>query len=35
MAFIIPRLLHLVDNYSFFLFGPRAVGKSTLDLLHN
>jgi len=26
----IPRLLHLPPNKSFFLFGPRNTGKSTL-----
>lgn len=27
---MIPRLVTLQDNYSFFLFGPRGSGKSTL-----
>jgi len=27
---MVPRLLKLIKNYSFFLFGPRGAGKSTL-----
>ena len=27
---MIPRLLQLPDDESFFLFGPRGVGKTTL-----
>ncbi|MEI6790432.1 MAG: AAA family ATPase [Myxococcaceae bacterium] len=30
MAFNVPRLLQVTKKYSFFLFGPRGVGKSTL-----
>jgi len=27
---MVPRILQPTDNYSFFLFGPRATGKTTL-----